>query len=129
MPVFKHYAGTFYHLKESREDRSIAFSARYDRFLNDLSVEQVREWSNMVFDQMKKKLNLHDLGKVYFHAGRRYRQYLIPMLEQMDIKCEVPLENLGIGRQLAWYKENFQRRSNSAGPRCLVKVLSRDRSR
>ena len=79
----------------------------YDRFLNDLSVEQVKEWSNIVFDQMKKKLNLHDFDRIYFHAGKRYRQFLIPMLEKMDIKCEVPLENLTIGKQLAWYNAHL----------------------
>jgi hypothetical protein len=75
----------------------------YDRFLNELSIEQVKEWSNMVFSQMRKKLNLHDFERVYFHAGKRYRQYLIPVLEKMEIRCEAPLKNLGIGKQLAWY--------------------------
>ena len=77
----------------------------YERFLNDLSVEQVKEWSNMVFDQMKTKLNLNGFDKVYFHAGKRYREYLIPMLERTGLECEVPLKNLGIGKQLKWYKE------------------------
>jgi len=78
----------------------------YDRFLKDLPVEQVKEWSNKVFSQMKEKLDLHDFDKFYFHAGKRYREYLIPMLEKMNIKCEVPLKNLGIGKQLAWYKKH-----------------------
>jgi hypothetical protein len=78
----------------------------YDRFLKKLSIEQVKEWSNKVFSQMKERLNLHDFDRVYFHAGKRYRQYLIPMLEKMNIKCEVPLKSMGIGRQLAWYKQH-----------------------
>jgi len=31
---------------------------------------------------------------------------LIPKLENMGINCETPLENLGIGKQKAWYKEH-----------------------
>jgi hypothetical protein len=42
---------------------------------------------------------------VYFHTGKRYRLYLIPMLEKMEFKCEEPLKNLAIGKQLAWYRE------------------------
>jgi hypothetical protein len=78
----------------------------YDKFLKDLTVEQVKEWSEMVFKQMKRKMNLCDFDRVYFHAGKTYRQYLIPKIEDMGIKCEVPLRNLGIGKQLAWYREH-----------------------
>ena len=77
----------------------------YNRFLNDLPVRKVKDWTTMVFKQMKRKLNLNEFREVYFHAGKRYRQYLIPMLEKNGIKCEVPLKNLGIGKQLQWYNE------------------------
>lgn len=80
----------------------------YERFLKNLTVEQVKEWSDKVFNQMKEKLNLHDFDRVYFHAGKTYRQYLIPKLEEIGIKCEVPLENLGIGKQLAWYNSRTE---------------------
>jgi hypothetical protein len=74
----------------------------YDISLNNISVDEVKKWSDQVFQEFLVKIELRDLGKVYFHAGKRYRQILIPMLEQMNIKCEVPLKNLSIGRQLAW---------------------------
>lgn len=77
----------------------------YDLALNNMSVDQVKNWSDRVFQQFLVKIELNGLGKVYFHAGKRYRQYLIPMFEKMDIKCEVPLKNLGIGKQLAWYRK------------------------
>jgi len=78
----------------------------YNVTLNNMSIDQVKKWSDQVFEQFLVKIELRDLGKVYFHAGKRYRQYLIPMLEKMDLKCEAPLKNLGIGKQLAWYKEH-----------------------
>jgi cytoplasmic iron level regulating protein YaaA (DUF328/UPF0246 family) len=78
----------------------------YNLTLKNMSVDQVKKWSEEVFQQFLIKVDLRDLGKVYFHAGKRYREYLIPMLEKMDIECEVPLKNLGIGKQKAWYKEH-----------------------
>lgn len=77
----------------------------YNVTLYNMSVEKVKKWSDRVFRQFLAKIELNGLGKVYFHAGKRYRQYLIPMLEKMNVKYEVPLKNLGIGRQLRWYKE------------------------
>jgi hypothetical protein len=69
-----------------------------------MGIDQVKKWSDQVLEQFLVKIELRDLGKVYFYAGKKYRQYLIPMLEKINIKCEVPLKNLGIGKQLAWYK-------------------------
>jgi hypothetical protein len=77
----------------------------YDLTLNNMSSDEVKAWSEKVFSQMKCKLNLSDFGRACFHTGNRYRKYLIPKLETMGIKCEVPLKNLGIGKQLAWYKQ------------------------
>ena len=58
-----------------------------------------------VFNQMRNRLKLKDFGEVFFHAGEKYRQHLIPKLENLGIHCEVPLKHLGIGKQKAWYKE------------------------
>jgi len=69
-----------------------------------MSIDQVKKRSDQVFQQLLWKIDIVDLDKVCFHTGKKYRQYLIPMLEKMDIKCEVPLKNLSIGKQLAWYK-------------------------
>ena len=78
----------------------------YNVTLNKMSMDQVKKWSDQVFQQFLVKIELNGLCKVYFHAGKRYRQFIIPMLGKMNIKCEVPLKNLGIGGQLAWYKEH-----------------------
>jgi hypothetical protein len=78
----------------------------YDLTLNDTSSPEVKEWSEKVFRQMKSKMKIQEFGKVFFHTGKRYREHLIPKLEDLGINCEVPLKNLGIGKQLAWYKEH-----------------------
>ena len=60
----------------------------------------VKEWSARVF---KDILTVRPT-EVDFYAGERYRKYLIPLLEDAGIKCNVPLKGLGIGEQLSWYK-------------------------
>ena len=78
----------------------------YDLTLNDMSSEDREDWAERVFKQMKSRLNRKDIDKVYFHAGENYRRHLIPKLEEICISWEAPLKNLGIGKQLAWYKEH-----------------------
>lgn len=78
----------------------------YDLTLNDMSSKETEGWSEKVFNQMKTRLDVKEFDKVFFHTGKKYRQNLIPKLEKIGIKCEVPLKNLGIGKQKAWYKEH-----------------------
>jgi cytoplasmic iron level regulating protein YaaA (DUF328/UPF0246 family) len=75
----------------------------YDITLNKMSVRKRKDWSKKVFEQMQQRLNLSDCEYVFFHAGKNYREYLMPELEDLGIKCVVPLENLRIGEQLRWY--------------------------
>ena len=78
----------------------------YDLTLNDMNSLRRREWAEKVFNQMRSRLNLHDFHKAFFHAGEKYRQHIIPKLENVGIRCEVPLKHLGIGKQKAWYKKH-----------------------
>lgn len=78
----------------------------YDLTLNDMNSLQRREWAEKVFSQMKSRLRLRDFDKVFFHAGKKYREHLIPQLETMSIQCEIPLRHLGIGEQQVWYKKH-----------------------
>jgi len=78
----------------------------YDLTLKDMSSKEVKEWSEKVFDQLNCRFSLHDYDKAFFHTGKKYRQYLIQRLENVGIKCEAPLKNLGIGKQKAWYKHH-----------------------
>jgi len=78
----------------------------YDLTLNDMKSSLRREWAERVFSQMKNRLSLNDFGEVFFHAGEKYRHYLITKLENIGLQCEIPLKHLGIGKQKAWYKEH-----------------------
>jgi len=75
----------------------------YDLTLNTMSKEERKEWSRTVFEQLKNKVGLENIDEVYLHAGEKYREFLIPLLEGAGIKCHVPLEGLKQGQQLNWY--------------------------
>lgn len=73
----------------------------YDESLNDMRMTERAIWTSKVLPELLKIVTSEDI--VYFHAGVKYREYLIPALETYGIKAEVPLSGLGIGRQLNWY--------------------------
>ncbi len=75
----------------------------YNKTLNDMTGRERDDWAKMVFQQMTSKLVLRDYSMVFFHAGKNYRDHLITKLESVGLNCKVPLANLQIGKQLAWY--------------------------
>lgn len=75
----------------------------YDVTLNNMKVNEVKEWSTMVLSQLKKKTNL-DNDEYVFLAGERYRKYLIPHLENYQI----PMQGLPIGKQIQWLTQKLK---------------------
>jgi Fe-S cluster biosynthesis and repair protein YggX len=59
----------------------------YDLTLNNLNSIQRKEWAKDVYDQ----LIIMNPQQLYFYAGKKYREFLIPLLEEKGIKCYVPL--------------------------------------
>lgn len=84
----------------------------YNLTLNDMNSQQRKEWAEKVFNQMKNRLQLREFDKVFFHTGKPYRKYLILLLEDLGIKCEVPLKHLRIGKQLSWYDMRAHQKMN-----------------
>ena len=60
-----------------------------------MGVAQRKEWSARVLDALARKADLAN-DRFTFLAGLRYRQHLVPHIVNVD----VPMEGLGIGRQL-----------------------------
>jgi hypothetical protein len=75
----------------------------YDITLNNMNSLQRKEWSLDVFNQIIKLNPTH----LDFYAGKKYRDYLIPLLKERGIHCIVPLEGKGIGEQLGFYKQQL----------------------
>lgn len=73
----------------------------YDLTLNTMKVIERKEWSKLVLKQIE---NLQmNIFHVDFYAGAKYREYLIPTLDEKGIICNVPLRGKAIGEQLSYY--------------------------
>lgn len=73
----------------------------YDTALKKMSREGRRAWSRKVANQLKEVIKEDDV--LYFHAGKEYWEFLIPLLGN---QIEIPLKHIGIGKQLKFYKRN-----------------------
>lgn len=73
--------------------------APYDETLNYMKATEVEAWAKKVLSELSQKTDLKE-DHFVFLAGDRYRKYLVPHLRHY----RVPLEGLGIGRQLSWLK-------------------------
>lgn len=71
----------------------------YDVTLNNMSSPEIKKWA----ERVNQQLNQYKIITVDFYAGDRYRKFLIPLLEESGIKCDVPLKGMGIGQQLQYY--------------------------
>ncbi len=80
----------------------------YDETLKVKSADERRIWSRLVFEQLQLRYSDPNEYTFYFHAGKEYRQYLIPLLKQHSYNWQNPLEGLGIGKQLKWYSKQNQ---------------------
>jgi cytoplasmic iron level regulating protein YaaA (DUF328/UPF0246 family) len=74
----------------------------YDETLNTMKSGQVKDWAIDVIDQMEGKINFQK-DEIIFLAGERYRKFLMPLCRN----AKVPLEGLGIGKQLGWLKKKL----------------------
>lgn len=68
-----------------------------------MPVADRRQWASRVLNQLEPHLD--GVGSVVFFAGRRYREFLEPTLRSRGLDVSVPMEGLGIGKQLRWLTE------------------------
>lgn len=69
----------------------------YDKTLNKMSVKEIKEWAQIVLNQLTKITNL-EKDKFIFLAGNNYRKFLLPHINNYV----VPMKGLSIGKQLQW---------------------------
>jgi hypothetical protein len=74
----------------------------YNITLNDMKKDDIIRWAERVNGQF-----ISCYTDVFFFTGKIYRKFLIPLFELRNIRCEVPLEGMGIGQQLKFYNENI----------------------
>jgi len=73
----------------------------YNLTLNNMKDNEIKLWADKVLEQLSQLTNLKE-DEFIFLAGERYRRYLIPQIKNYSI----PMQGLGIGKQLKWLKEN-----------------------
>lgn len=74
----------------------------YDLALANIQRRAFKEWIEKVVEQIKQ--TILEGSELYVHAGKRFRK-LIPYLK--DYQCHEPMANMGIGRQLKWYRKQL----------------------
>lgn len=67
----------------------------YDLTLNTMPAREVKRWADGVLRQLSERTDLQR-DQFIFLAGAKYRKYLVPHLNHV----EVPFEGLTIGKQL-----------------------------
>jgi hypothetical protein len=79
----------------------------YDETLRDKSPRQRKDWAIDVYLHIFNRIPAG--SQIFFHAGRKYRENLIPLLEAAGFQCFTPLEGKGIGLQKAFYKKQEEK--------------------
>ncbi len=105
-PLFK---GNLNYAKSLNPDKIFILSAKYgllnleemiepyNETLNEKSKDERQEWANKVLEKLKQEIDLNN-DKIIFLAGEKYREFLLPFIKNF----EIPLEGLGIGKQLCF---------------------------
>lgn len=78
----------------------------YDKTLNNASKGQRTSWSQQVLEQLQN----HDLldGTLYFHAGQKYYDQLLSLLDEKNVDYELPVKGLRMGETMNWYDERLE---------------------
>ena len=79
----------------------------YEETLKTKSALERQEWSQHVWQALCSYLSSGD--KVTILAGERYREYLVPRLATHGCLVCVPLQGMGIGRQLQWLTQQVSK--------------------
>ena len=73
----------------------------YNETLNKKTDKEIELWAEKVLEKLKQEADL-EKDEFIFLAGEKYRRYLLQEIKNYKI----PMQNLGIGRQLKFLKEN-----------------------
>ena len=76
----------------------------YERTLNKMPRKERDLWAQHVLRQIETEIP--NIKRVVFLAGQRYRENLVFPLRNRGVKISIPMEGLGIGKQLSWLKNH-----------------------
>ena len=81
--------------------------APYEKSLNTKSRAEREGWAAKVWRDLEKWLVPDD--EVIMLAGKKYREFLAPRINNHGCQIKVPMEGLGIGRQLQWLADQLSK--------------------
>lgn len=76
----------------------------YELTLNTMTQNQQRVWAYKVIKQCQQK-NIDFAERAIFLCGNNYRKYVMKQFQ----RAEAPLKNMGIGKQLQYYKLHIKK--------------------
>lgn len=74
----------------------------YNQTLNNMKSYEIKVWADKVIDELKNH-STPEKDHFVFLAGLNYRKFLTPHFKHF----EVPMEGLGIGKQLQYLKNHI----------------------
>lgn len=77
----------------------------YEETLNVKSRKERDEWATRVWVSLQQRIEPGDYITIL--AGERYRERLVPIIVAYGCHVDVPLQGLGIGRQLQWLSQQL----------------------
>ena len=75
----------------------------YDKTLNKMRSNEIKEWANSVLNQLKKLTDIEN-DEFTFLAGNNYRKFILPNIKHYKI----PMLGLSIGKQLQWLSKRIK---------------------
>ncbi|MFA5061082.1 MAG: DUF6884 domain-containing protein [Candidatus Pacearchaeota archaeon] len=75
----------------------------YDKNLNKMRSNEIKEWANSVLNQLKKSADIEN-DEFIVLVGRNYRKFLLPYLKNYKI----PMLGLSIGKQIQWLSKRIK---------------------
>jgi hypothetical protein len=76
----------------------------YDTKLRSKGIHYRKAWAEWTCAKLKNHLKPGD--KVVFLAGEAYREFLLGRISDLGYKIEIPMEGLGIGKQMHWLDQH-----------------------
>lgn len=72
----------------------------YEQTLNHMGARERRQWAEQVLEDVMPCLE--GIETVVFFAGKKYREYLCPVLLSRAVQVQIPMARLAQGKQLSW---------------------------
>ncbi len=95
----------------------------YEETLNAKSRRERDEWADRVWAMLRQRLRPDD--HVTILAGERYRESIVPLMTEYGCHVDVPIQGLGIGRQLQWLSSQIEQPHRDRDVERLYQTLCR----